>query len=817
MKKLHFALLSRFHSVVLLVGLVTGLWVAPAARGEDKPTLVNVDSALRKLSAHAQQTMPEAKTPGAHAQVAAVSKLDQKTTAGRFDASNRVLVHVHLDGHSTLAQVSRQIASLKGTVLDANASYRHGILAAYLPADQIANAAKITGVRALTLEHRPELRVGKVTSQGTAILGTNLLNKSGLNGDGITVGVLSDSFNTSYQAGPVATTAPQDVASGDLPVVNVLQDYPDGTDEGRAMCQIVYDEAPHCHIAFATGDYSEVGFANNIVALRTQAHCDVIVDDIGYFDEPVFSDGLLADAVDTVADSKTLPGKPAVYVSAAGNDGNNGYRGSYLNLSDAVVRQAGHHGNLKLVTDPNSPNYLDPSLTAGGWYNWNPNGGSEPVTPLEAPGPPNSQDAFLLILQWDDPTDQDHGITTNYNLLVFDQYGNYQPDLSGTTDAFGVQAPAQYASLFLGTNYQIAITRSTQKDRLAGPIPATHQLALYTSLDGESILTGKYFNPTPVASVPNVYGHPAADGAIAVAAYAYNWRATKPFSPEFENYSSAGPAAIYFDANSNRLASPDYRAKPEVAGIDGVRTTFFGNPYYNEPFAFFGTSAAAPSIAGVAALVLQGTGGPGSISPAVVKAALETGNQARPDITQPSTVLAANANGYVSVEAAGQSYFGNNYLTVSYLGTSGANLTSLTIDGSATGLTFDTKTFFLGALNGISASDIRMVGPSSGTSKFTLEFNKGTFTSGVSFGFTVGQDFAGVYPGYTQDTSGVGLEAEDLCFGSTATALFNDKKSLTGSFQNPAYTDFYSPADGYGLVDASAALAAAQYLKKTSP
>jgi hypothetical protein len=46
------------------------------------------------------------------------------------------------------------------------------------------------------MEHRPELRVGKVTSQGCAVLGTDVLNNLGLKGDGIAVDVLSDSFNT---------------------------------------------------------------------------------------------------------------------------------------------------------------------------------------------------------------------------------------------------------------------------------------------------------------------------------------------------------------------------------------------------------------------------------------------------------------------------------------------------------------------------------------------------------------------------------------------------------------------------------------------
>ena len=102
------------------------------------------------------------------------------------------------------------------------------MLAAYLPTDQIENIAKIVGVRALTMEHRPGLRVGKVTSQGCAVLGTDVLNNLGLQGDGITVGVLSDSFNTAQYntSSPPATTADQDVITHDLPVVKVVQELP---------------------------------------------------------------------------------------------------------------------------------------------------------------------------------------------------------------------------------------------------------------------------------------------------------------------------------------------------------------------------------------------------------------------------------------------------------------------------------------------------------------------------------------------------------------------------------------------------------------
>ncbi len=657
----------------------------------------NLDSGLSILSAHAGLLMPEADAPGSHSQIAKVSSQDKDLISGRFDEQDRVLVHVLLDGRTALEQVAPQIESLRGRVLDRNTSYRHGILAAYLPTDQLENIAGIVGVRALTIEREPVKRTGKFSSQSREVLQTDVLNQKGLKGDGITIGVLSDSFNTArFAKHPPRTNAEMDVKEGYLPAVNVLQDFggpgQPGSDEGRAICQIAYGEAPHCNEAFATGNISEVGFANNIVLLRTEANCDVIDDDLGYYDEPVFSDGIVSEAVDAVVTSKSLPGKPVIYTSSAGNDGNNGYRSAYRQLSDAEVRSAGHHGNLKLnVYDPDSPHYLNPALTAGGWHNWNPNGGSEPVTTLTVPG--SAGFSYNLFLQWDDPFDEDHGITDNYNFLIFDADGNFLKAVSGTTNSFKVEQPLQSTGgLRLGVGYQIAITKTTHTDPKAGAVPATHQLALYTSLDGAGVLTGTYFQPAPL-TVPIIYGHPAAASAIAVAAYVFNWKPTPPYQPEIENYTTPGPAYLYFDQNGRRLGTPEVRLKPEVAGVDGVVTTFFYKPgYYNYPFAFFGTSASGPTVAGVVALMLQAAGGPGSLDSQQVRSVLESTAPPRRGVSETAHARGVNDQSNLFVTALGSFYFGANYLTINYFGPADEYVENVTIDGSKAGLVFATAT-----------------------------------------------------------------------------------------------------------------------------
>ena len=777
----------------------------------------NLDSGLLALSQHAKLSSPEAGASGVHSQIAAVSDTDKESTAGRFDDQDRVLVHVLLDGRSSLDQVAQHVESLQGMILDRNATYRHGILAAYVPTDQLDNAANIVGVRTLTMEPEPVKRAGKYSSQSREVLHTDVLNQQGFTGEGITIGVLSDSFNTGrFAKHPPRTTAAQDEKDGYLPVVDVLQDWGGpghpGSDEGRAICLIAYAEAPSCNEAFATGNYSEVGFANNIVKLRTDANCDIIDDDLGYYDEPVFSDGIVSQAVDQVVTSTTLPGKKVIYTSSAGNDGNNGYRSAYRELTDAEVRAKGHHGNLKLdVTDKNSPNYLDPALTAGGWHNWNPNSGSEPATTLVVPG--SSKFRYNLFLQWDDLFDQDDGITTDYNFLVFDADGNFLRALSGTHNAFKTQEPFKHTlSLTLGTAYQIAFTKTTQTDPKAPPAPATHQLAMYTSLDGLSILTGTYFQPAPL-NVPIIYGHPAAGSAIAVAAYDFNWKPTPPYQTEIENYTTPGPAYIYFDQNGARRATPEVRLKPEVAGVDGVITTSFFTPgYYNQPFAFFGTSASGPTVAGVVALMLQAAGGPLSLDADKVRNVLENTALPRSGFDETANAKGSDSRGHISVTALGSYYFGPTYLSINYSGPSGAYVDSVIIDGSKAGLVFDTeaKSFVIGSVNGFNASGVTMEPSSSATQAFTLKFKKAVFTNGGSITFTIGQNEIGSFTGLTQSQYGVGVDALDLTDGATFTAQLsgNSTGTITGAFAKTPATHAYEQGDGFGLIDAVSAVQA---------
>ena len=151
------------------------------------------------------------------------------------------------------------------------------------------------------------------------------LDDSGLSltGAGIKVGVLSDSFDD-------LGGAAQDEADGALPPnsdIQVLEDLPSGgTDEGRAMMEIVHDIAPDASMAFYTAYESEQDFANGILALAADG-CKVICDDVSYFDEPFFQNDVVAEAIQTVE------AEGVSYITAAGNDASNGYQAAWTPIS----------------------------------------------------------------------------------------------------------------------------------------------------------------------------------------------------------------------------------------------------------------------------------------------------------------------------------------------------------------------------------------------------------------------------------------------------------------------------------------------------
>jgi len=430
--------------------------------------------------------------------------------------------------------------------------------------------------------------VGAVTSQGDQAMRADVGRATfGVTGAGVQVGVLSDSFDC--RRGAAA-----DIASGDLSPVTVLQEISgcaDATDEGRAMLQIVHDVAPGAGLSFASAFNGQASFANNIVALKANG-ARVIVDDVFYFTEPMFQDGIIAQAVDMVV------GQGTAYFSSAGNQARQSYESAFRAgsvFADGAFPSVGVQA---------------PHFRGGTAHNFAPTGLPDVMQRITIPG----FASLTLILQWDSPffsVSGGSGSPNDVDIYVLNAAGTQVVGGTASTDTgndavevFNFRNPGATA------DFNLMIVN------FAGPVPG---FIKYVNV-GSSSITTREFN----TASSTLFGHANAQGAEAVGAAA--WFNTPAFGvspPQLEAFSSAGPTPILFDIAGNRFASPVIRQKPEIVAPDGVNTTFFGSDIPQDPDTFpnfFGTSAAAPHAAAVAALLLERQP---ALAPSVIYSALE--------------------------------------------------------------------------------------------------------------------------------------------------------------------------------------------------
>jgi hypothetical protein len=768
----------RIHSRRLLISAIvaSGLGASMNAASQG-PVPDNLGGGLRQLvEAHGNA----AAAPSA---VSAAALLEPRLLR---DTQSRVLVNVWLDGGRSLADVRESLAALGANVHAELPTYRKGVVSAYVPVERAGDAARLAGVRSVTLEHKPQLRVGAATSQGVATVHADKLNAIGLTGQGMTIGILSDSFNKAPNS-ETTDHAAQDIKSGDLPgpgnpfgdtkpIVVLDEDPVAGTDEGRALLQIVYDIAPDAKLCFATAFTGEVQFAANILKLadpKGKCKADVIDDDVGYSQEPFFSDGVVALAVDQVkADG-------IAYFSSAGNDNSGNYNATFNPISDGDAR-AKFAGGLFLGN-------VETELTMGGWHNFGTAQNVSIALPVFASAGVN----HFLVLQWDDPF-FDITPTASYDFLVFDDNGFYHPELSGIDNVYSTGQPVQGVVLPGGNSglvWFVAIA-------LRGPgfaTPHAMHLKMVDFDDGAQVTLLQFANRL----APSVFGHPAAAGAIAVAADFWDNKVST------EYFSSLGPTAIFFDQDNVPLARPEIRQKPDIAAPDGVDTTFFigqsgipGDPHPQ----FFGTSAAGPHAAAVGALLIQAAGGPGTLSPDSLKALLKETTQQPHQLTAGivSATLTSGAD-KVTVRVKGFLPLDPTQFTFEFSGPAGDSVKEIVMDAGKANIVFGdiNDQFLIGSTN-VPPGDIVYVNNKGLNPVAKLEFLHQGFKNNrfVDLGF----DFDNPLVGRLGINSG-------LLFGTKVTATIqsgNTTKAVSGVLGGPTGRG-YAVNDGFGLIDAFAA------------
>jgi len=471
------------------------------------------------------------------------------------DDANRVRVRVSA---RDVAAVKPGLAAL-GFVEAGERPNLH-FIEGYIPLDRVDSLESLStlGLMGVVPSLRPILQAGIVNSQADNVLFTDRVRTAlpaGYDGTGIKVGVLSDSYDS-------LGGAAAGVASGDLPP-DVQLVRPDillhGTDEGRAMLELIHDLAPGAKLAFATAYGDETSFADNIIALQ-QAGCKVICDDVRYLEEPFYQDGVISQAVRTVST------RGVAYFSSAGNQASRAFEA--LGWRETGIQM------------PVGPYFIQ-------WFDFDDGPGTDARQLIQL-----ARDQSLsIMLQWDDPFYTTSGVRNDLDIYIVEAGTNeiLTPNF-GEDDNILNQTPTEFVYYQNNTNNFLSVEVMIHRTQGFGP-----QRLKYINF-GSNVFVAEYDTRSPT-----VTAHGSGDGGLAVAAAPYFNHSTP------ESFTSTGPRTVIYAPDGSRLPFEDIREAPQICAIDGTDTTFFylsdyeGNGHPN----FFGTSAAAPHAAAVAALIRQ--------------------------------------------------------------------------------------------------------------------------------------------------------------------------------------------------------------------
>lgn len=547
--------------------------------------------ASAKLAGHLQSL-----ARGAQSQAQSNARSSRSNVTTRLPAltvrDRYVAVSAYADGDVNALRTELVAKGMTGATVHGNA------VSGRVPIDALSDMSSIPTLRFM----RPSMartQVGLTTSQGDHSQRSDVARQRfNVNGRGVRVGVMSDSYNCSEGAlveGEPFTTAPQDKASNDLPQnVLVLKDLSptpstDCSDEGRGMMQLIHDVAPASPLAFYTAFESAEDFAAGIVALA-DAGSKVIVDDIIYFAEPMYLDGPIAQAADRVK------ARGVAYFSSAGNQARQSYESTFRR-SDS---EGAGGGTLHDFTAGKGVDILQ-GITA------------------------QAESASLLSFQWDQPwfSVNGRGSASDLDIYFVDDDGNPITLCDDDPDALVCQFPGVDPNEGADAVEVPVLVNDSEEDvhaniaieLVSGPAPR-HMKYVWFDLGNGLMIVEEHDTQSGT-----LYGHANAAGAEAVGAAP--WYNTAAFGPQnkpecapacLELFSSAGGVPILFDKNGRRFPFPLIRIKPGLTGPDGGNTTFFVAdiaapiPGSTEPDGFpnfFGTSASAPHVAAIAALMLD--------------------------------------------------------------------------------------------------------------------------------------------------------------------------------------------------------------------
>jgi hypothetical protein len=429
-----------------------------------------------------------------------------------------------------------------------------------------------------------------------------------VDGTGVKVCVLSNSIRHLNEAKDISLKNVSVLSGQD----GIRQDGND-TGEGTAMLEIIHSIAPGAELIFATsGGRNPQQMVNNIRALGNEG-CRIIVDDKEFYDQSPFQDDTVSRAVNEVA------AKGILYITSAGNRGNTkagtstAWEGSFR-PGQVLKDQGGRTARTMHVFDDGQHGEYNDVLgdcgRKGGTLHvhlfWN---DRLPYSDNSQPSDLSDYELWAVnetgVLKDEEGNyvttarrkDERGNYVTTACLKGKDEKGRCADDMTAHTPG---EKPCRHICFPAPNN-----TNSNRTSIVITKVSGKADGFLHLDIDATES-SNKNGCRLEHATGGVISGHHGAERAFSVAA-----KSALGFDSALDSYgvfmggptedvnvsSAEGPRLMFFAQNGIPYNPPRRLQKPDVTAADGVTTDVKGFEQ------FFGTSAAAPQVAGIAALM----------------------------------------------------------------------------------------------------------------------------------------------------------------------------------------------------------------------